>query len=138
MKVERRDDGRERDILTGMVLSKTVLGRIAARWDGDLFASSHANTIATLCVDYYKRHGKAPRRAISALFTDWSEGREEATVQLAETLLTACSGEHAANGQGVNVELLLDRADRYFNKVRLTRLKDQLEASLAAGKINKA
>ncbi len=138
MKIERRDDAREREVLTGMILHDTVLGRIASRWDGHLFASPSANAVATLCVEHYRKYNQAPRKAMRSLFSTWGEGRDEDSVKLAESLLEGLSNDYTAKRKEVNPDLVLDIAGRYFNKVKMTKLKDDLESHLAAGKLKAA
>lgn len=138
MKIERRDDEREREILLAMIVNDTVCGRIASRWDGHLFAAPSANAVAGLFVDYHRKIGKAPRKATRSLFSTWAESKDGDSVALAESLLASLSDEYVSLKRETNPDYVLDVAGAYFNKVKLTRLKDDLESHLEAGNVKKA
>lgn len=135
MKIESYDDRRGNEVLTGMIVSSQVLGKIAARWkDGGLFPSKWANIVGQLCVDYHNRHGKAPRRSVRSLFESWAvKRRDSATVQLVETYLAQLSAAYEQQSR-VNGAHVLDVAQAYFTDVRLGKMLAVVKGHMDAGK----
>lgn len=140
MQVEKRDGTQERRIIIGMIVDRNVLGRIAPIWtEHGLFRSRWTNLVGTWCVEFYRRYKKAPRKAIEALFETWSmENRDEETSKIVNQFLDGLSGEYAALRKESNSELVLDEANEHFNRVKLEKLKEQLENDLEVGKVKRA
>ena len=139
MKIERKDGASERAILIGMIVSKDVLARIAARWNRNLFASKWSNLVASWCVDYYMRHSEAPGKNIVGLFRNWSEKSKDAdSSDLVDKFLASLSGDYEEQSKEINAGYLSDEATKYFTRVRLSRLKDSIEGDLDSGDIEGA
>lgn len=139
MKIQTYENTQERRILLGMMTSTYVLGRIASKWDGQLFVSSISNILGSLCVEHYKKHREAPNRAMETLYERWSEKhRDKDTARNVLDLLSSFSGEYGQQMEGVNPEHLLDLTGVYFNEVKLKKLKDHLESDLQAHDIDRA
>lgn len=141
MKVEKRDGQTERNILTGLIVSKTVLGRIAPRWEKDgLFRSPWANLVGQWCVDYHARYGKPPAKSVEGLFRAWADkGKKDPdTVKLVEKFLGGLSGEYESRRKKLNPEFLADQAADHFTRVKLQRLAEQIQGTLDAGRIEDA
>jgi hypothetical protein len=138
LKVERYESTKERAVLVGMVTDAAVLGRIASRWKGDLFLSPYANAVAGMCVEHFRAHGVPPGRGITSLFASWAEeGRSEDTVALVESFLTGLSDEYERSDPPAAPHVL-DMAGEHFNRVRLIRLREELDAHLQANNLEKA
>ena len=56
MRIETKDANEERTILIGMIVDKTVLGRIVIKWERDMFSSKWANLISAWCKKYYDKY----------------------------------------------------------------------------------
>lgn len=137
MRVEKRDGSRERRILSAMCLHTVVLGRVASRWDSPLFASRWANIVGKWCVDYYRRYEQAPRNAVGGLFETWADkGADEETTTLVGAFLTSLEEECSIQPEEtpMNAEYMIDLAGSYFNRVRLARLAEEVQASLDTGR----
>ncbi len=132
----------ERRILMAMVVHKTALASIAAKWkpDAEMFRSKWANIVGALCVDYFKRYGKAPRRAMEPLFEAWAteRSRDKETVAIVEKFLGGLSSEYEQIKEDLNGPHMVDLAGHHFNRVKLERLRDQIDGNLSLGKVEKA
>lgn len=134
-----RDGRREREILTGMVVNPLVLGRVASKWeDPGLFSSPWANLVGKWCVDFHREHQQPPARGIESLFQTWAEtNQDEKLIRSVEAFLTSISDEYE-HSDGINPEYLLDVAGKYFNKVRLQKIIDEVDSDLQANDLNQA
>lgn len=140
LRVERRDGTGERTVLIGMIVSKSVLGPIAAKWEPGLFPSRAGNLIGSWCVDYYGRYHKAPNRNITSYFDHWAttSDRDPETVALIESLLGSLSDESERMRQELSPEYVVDLASKLFNKHKLGQLQQQIESTLKNGEVDKA
>lgn len=138
MKMHEYKGDKERDILIGMMVNNSVLSRISAKWDHNLFQNRYANIIGGLCVTYYQKYNKAPKKAVISLFSEWAESiNDETTIQLGETFLRSVTDEWNLNGE-LNVEYVADLAGNHFNSIRAQRLSEQIEMELEKGHVDKA
>ena len=139
MKIEKRHGSDERRILTAMIVNQTVLSRVAPKWEkGGLFQSAWGNLVGEWCVDFYDRYEEPPGKSIEGLFEAWAEGGDKETVKLVESFLSSLSDEYDRLNEEVNPEFVLDCANRHFNKVKLSRLRDALEGYIDNGELDKA
>lgn len=123
-----------RRILTGMIVSSTVLSKISSVWDGHLFDSPEPNIIASICVNYWKKYRKPPIESMEPLIRGWAEKhKDDKTVEMVESLLGHISREHEQAKKDVNPDYVLDIAGKYFNQVRFTRLAEGIADDLADG-----
>jgi hypothetical protein len=141
MKIETMEGGPiERKILAAMVMDTQVLGRISSRWDGRMFGSPWANQIGDFCVCHFRKYGVAPERGISTILESWAErrnGSDEDSIRLMERFLSGVFREYTQSGKD-GVDYVLDLAGEYFNKVRLARVAETIQADLQAGELEKA
>src|SRR5690348_1736811 len=108
MKIERRDSNHEKRILAAMVMDKTVLARLSAHWEHNLFKGKWSNLVAGWCVKYYKQYQKAPKRQIESLFERWADKNDdEATHKLVESFLVGLSEDYKAKGKASS-EYIID------------------------------
>lgn len=135
MKTQRRDASDERRVLTGMIFDGTVLARLSAVWDDSgPFRGKWTNLVGGWCVSHFRRYGKPPAEDVEAHFTRWAEkSQDEATVTLVEKFLGTLEVPKT-----VNAEHVVDLAGALFNRVRVERLRDDLDADLDAGEVEKA
>jgi hypothetical protein len=134
MKVEKRDGSTARKILTAMVVDPLVLSRIAGKWEEGRFKSPWENLVGKWCVTYYQKYGKSPNKDIEGIFERWAEKHPDSkTISAVEKLLAALSGEYKKIKNRINSDFVIDLAAEYFNKVKLTQVRDELELALEGG-----
>lgn len=134
MRIEKRDGSIERRILIGMVVSRPVLAKISASWDGKLFSSAWCNLVGKWCVKFFRKYDKPPKKSIAGIFDAWaSDNKDEATIEMVEKFLQSISGEYSALSKEINVDHLLDTANEHFNKVRLKRLSEEIQGDVDEG-----
>jgi KaiC/GvpD/RAD55 family RecA-like ATPase len=140
VKVERRDGRSERHVVIGMVVSRAVLGPIAAKWVREgLFPSRWANIVATWCIEHYSRYKKPPGRDIAIYFESWSNsGRDKDEIGAVEDFLESLSEEYKRLKENVSPDYLLDQATLLFTRTSITRLRDKLEIQLESGEVVEA
>lgn len=134
MQVEKADAGPAKRVLTAMVTSDAVCGRIAARWEpGGLFAGKWENIIGGWCVKYFGKYGTAPGREIESRFAAWAaDAKDPETVELVEKFLGVLSDEYEKRGDE-NTEYLVDLASTYFNRHKMVRLADAIRGDCLDG-----
>lgn len=133
MRIEKLDGRRERKILAAMITDPIVLGRIAAKWEDDLFSAPWSNLVAGWCVDYFRQYKEPPKRAIENLHAAWAEKRRDReTAQLVAKFLESVSDEHERE-EAVNAEHVLDLAGKHFNHVRASKVIDAAQGELDSG-----
>lgn len=140
MQVQKSSGNDERQILIGMITSKEVLGQIAVRWTGKgLFGNVWSNLIAEWCINYYKMYEDAPNKHIESCFHNWlEENQDRETAKLVETYLESLSGEYENLNKTINSKYIIDCSSVYFNKVKIQKLKNDLEACIDLRDVKKA
>lgn len=140
MKVQKVEGSVERRIVIAMVVSDAVLSRIASRWPkGGLCRSKWANEIGNWCVEHHKKYDRAPGKSIQAIYEAWAEqSADQESVKEIDRLLSSLNGEYVKAKKDINPEHVCDLASKHFNTVRLERLRDNLEADLEIGNVEKA
>jgi hypothetical protein len=139
MKIQRKSYDEERAILIGMIVDKTVLGRIYSKWQGPMFRSGHANKIGQWCIDYYKKYQKAPGRHIQSIFESWTTitQNKDATETVSQFLDTL-SRQYRRLRCESNSQYIIDTATKYFNRVKLEHLTETITGDLFQDKVDKA
>ncbi len=136
MKVhEQPNNADERRVLSAMIADAAVLGSVAARWDGEMMPSSDLNRVAGWCVDHFRRYGKPPKRGIVTYLEEWRKSAPRAAAESVEALVAGLSREHVA-GPKVNAARMIDVAGKLFNRVRMTGLRDALDAAVETGRLD--
>lgn len=129
--IKKRYQGEEeRTLLLALIMSDKVLEHVHAQLKGieDPFRSKHANLVAKWCFHHYERFHRAPRRAVQSIFRRFAEtSTNEDLVDSLESLLEGISDEGA---EGFNEGFVLDLASNYLRKVRLERLRDDIDEAL--------
>lgn len=137
MKVESFTADRGRVVLAHMAMSTPVLSRVASHWhekDG-LFASPWENLVAGWCLDFYRQHGKAPRKGLRALYAVWAESsRDRESPKLIERFLAHVADDWDANDR-LSADHVMDIAGNHFSRVRAERLREQIDAALEANRV---
>lgn len=141
MRTEEYDDGAvERRITVGLITDDALLGAVAARWEPRLLPSDYAQLVGGWCVDYFRRHGRAPGRDVEGLFERWAADRpdDKSTVRTVRQFLEALSGEYKRLRTESNTDFLLDLAGGFLNKARVRNLIRELEGDVSAGDVARA
>jgi len=139
VKIQKKSYDEERAILIGMIVDKIVLGRISTKYDKRMFRSPWANRVSFWCVDYWKQYRKAPGPHIQAIFESWAaDSKNKEAIELIELFLNSLSRQYTRLKRESNSEYIIDLAGKYFNKVRLERLSEAIEADVNTGDIEKA
>lgn len=126
-------------ILIGMITNRRVLAGIDPHWTSEqgLFPDPWQNLIGRWCIDYYRKHRKAPRRGITVLYERWLESKPDPNLRKGvERMLEHLNNEHQMGD--VAAEVVLDTAKAFFRKVRLRELADRLQEDLDADNLAKA
>lgn len=138
MKVTKRDGGSERRILTGMIVDKQVLARIATKWEPNLFGSQWGNLIGGWCVDFFNEYEEPPKKEIEGLFEAWANDADEDTIKIVEKFLSGLSDEYEQLSSESNSDYVIDQAAKYFNRIKLKRLSESIKGDVTTGNIDKA
>lgn len=139
MKIHHTENTTERQILTAMIVDPIVCGRIASKWNNNLFRSKWANLVGSWCVQYHNKYGKAPSKHIESQFRTWSgKTKDKDTISLVEKFLAGLSDEYVNLKRESNSQYILDRSGEYFSQVRIERLKDDLENDLTTNDVERA
>ena len=139
MRVTSRTGSRERQVLTGMIVDRTILARIVPKWDGKLFASDWSNIVGKWCVDFFKKFGIAPGKEIEGIFEQWEETcKDKESVALVDGFISSLSKEYELAKENLNRDLILDYAGELFTKVRARRQAEEALELLDNGDVTKA
>lgn len=133
MKSSKYQSDEERTILTAMIVNDRVLTQVHACLKGERkpFRSRWCNLVGGWCVDHVARWGKAPRGTIQTLFGSFAqESKDEDTVALVEKFLSTLSENYKALSKEINEDYVLDMASRFFNRVKMNRLSEQISEEL--------
>lgn len=141
MKIQEGNIGiQEKSILTGMIVHDGVCGQITAKWEkGGLFQSPWANKVASWCIRYYRKYGKAPNDDIVGLYGEWvaKEKPDKATEKLINIFLGLLSGNYAKRKKRLNPNYVLDLAGEHFDEVVIRKFNDEGQEDLDSGDISK-
>lgn len=139
MRIDKKNNNAERQILIGMIVDSIVLSRIKTKWEPGIFKSKWANIVAKWCLSYYQRYDEAPMKHIEGLFESWSaETKDKATVNLIHKFLASLSEEYEGLKHDSNSDYLIDVAARHFNQVKIERLVEAVETDITQGRSGKA
>lgn len=126
-----------------MIVSKKFLSYIHGQKPGpedpQLFKNKWSNLIADWCFKYYHKYNRAPKANIESILEKWArKSKDKDTVSLVEKFLANLSDEYDAQRKKINPSQLADVAMEYFNKIQLSRIKEDIEASLDEGDLKQA
>lgn len=139
MKIEKQDSTAVRQILIGMIVDRTVLGRISSKWTGGMFQNSWANLIGSWCIKYFNKYEKAPMKHIDSIFNNWANSsKDKETIKLVEEFLFSLSEEYKELKRESNSDYILDLAGKHFNQVKLLKLTEQIQDDIDGGEVDKA
>lgn len=138
MRVEQRDSRIEKKIVTALIVSKEVLGKISTIWNNKQgpFNSQWSNIVGNWCISHWLKYGEAPKKDIQSLYEHWGSGPtvDKESAKLLERFLDGLSGDYEALESEINPDYILDQATTHFNKVKLARLREAIENDIEIGK----
>lgn len=139
MKVKRVESKELRSILIGMVTNDQVLGRIASKYDDEMFPSPWANLLGRWCVDHYNKYRKAPGKAVEQCFEKWAKRADDkSTVELVDRFIRSLSRQYDEESHETNVEFVVDTAASYFTQTKLKQLIEKAQDKLDQGRPDEA
>jgi hypothetical protein len=139
MKFQRIEGKEERSILIGMIVSDQFLNWIAGKYEKEMLKSRWSNLVADWCIKHYQKFHKAPQAGIEQVYEKWSQKtKEKEVVDLIGSFLGSLSKSYKSYSKDIAVDTLIDQAADYFNKVKILKLRDELESAIDDGEVSKA
>lgn len=120
MKVRKYQGSDQNEVLTGLIVSSEVLGKVYHKLgkEAQPFRSKGANLICEWCLEYYSKYRKAPQSLIRRIFEKWAEKHEDADgVDLIEQLLEHLDNKYKALSKEINSQWCIDVAAKHFEIV---------------------
>lgn len=129
----------ERLMVTGMIVSETVLRSVSQLWRPELCATDVGRIVGQWCVDYWSRYQKPPGDTIQDIFMreDRQGTLDDASVKLVREFLVSIEDEYD-RGEHFNAEYARDKALEHLKARDLEDLRARVGADLAAGNVLEA
>lgn len=134
MQVEPRDGSVERQVIIACITDTEFLARVVPRVDLEPFRSKDTNLVYSWCRDHFSKYDRAPDRAIKTIFAQWAETNRDRDMHVRISRLLSSLSSEAGEG----IKYTVDVAERYFNEIRLDRLKEELTVRLSRGGVEQA
>lgn len=134
MKLETRDGTAERRVLIQCLTNTHFLARVVGRIGENPFRSQDSNILWEWSEKHYTKYKKAPQKNLEVIFESWEAHPDKK--KGVERLLRSLDSQYQKDNK--DVDFSLDIAEKFFNQVRLERLKDELESSLRRGEVEEA
>jgi hypothetical protein len=132
-KTEKTSSHIERNILTGMIVSDTVLRQLALVYKPAYFTTPFTKTIAGWCLEYLATYDTAPQEHIQDIYESHRRnGLDPTQAQLINHFLTSVSEDYEAQ-KSFNTEYIIDQATAYIRERSVILLKEQLEQHIETG-----
>lgn len=122
----------ERDILQQMIINTDFLLRISKVYEPNCLKMPYTNTLAELCIDYFKEYKKAPGKNIQNLYDDIVRIDPDQK-QLIKTFLISINKEiqNSTQDKLYNTDFHLKSAIQHLTHIRLTRTRDEIDNAIA-------
>lgn len=139
MKIKKlKGGGDARTVLLRVVADTTVCGPVAAKWDGQLFASRPENLIAGWAVKHYKKYNKAPRHNIKGYYDQWAAKEQDEEVQEHVGGFLEALSEELKLKRHISTPVVLDLAADLFDRVKIEKMTEEVKQLAGNGNIAKA
>lgn len=125
-----------RRICTGWIVSTEYIQRALPFWRPELLSTDLARIVCGWCYDYFNKYGSAPGNEIEAIYEDHKATLDPDTAEEVEMLLQSLGEEYSR--AVFNVEYLLDQTRRYFEEQHFLRTKEEVDARVERGEIDRA
>ncbi|MHC4275989.1 MAG: AAA family ATPase [Planctomycetota bacterium] len=135
MEREKVDEFIVRQICTGLIVSDDYIKHIARVYNKDCLESPTARTIASWCLDHYKKYSKAPGRDIEGIYVQKvKDGLPKEKAEWIENILEGLGEEY--DREQFNVDFLLERTIKHFQECQAKVLHNQQRVAMEAGDID--
>lgn len=141
MRVRHYQADLERSILTALIVNDAVLAKVVAGLKDEKrpFESKWSNQIYQWCADFHRRFQRAPRGNLQHLFANYANQEQgDSSIDLIEKYLSGLSEEYQALSDEINIDYMVGCAQEHFNKVRMRRFVEQLEAAMIENDLESA
>jgi hypothetical protein len=123
----------ERAILTGMIVSDSVLRRLSLVYKPGYMTTPFTRTVASWCLGYFQKYDKAPQSHIQDLYEiQRRSGLDPDQAQLIGRFLSSISQEHERETQ-FNAEYVINQAEAYFQERSVILLRDTIDQHIETG-----
>lgn len=129
----------ERKIIIGLITSTEYIKAIRKLIKIEYLESPAAHFLAGMCLDYFDKYNKAPKKEVETLFYSAVKKRiiqKELAEEIEEDILPDLSTEFV--DEGLDIEFLKKETVAYFSERRVTILCNSLEVLIDKGKIEDA
>jgi len=131
------DDFIERNIITGIIVSREYIRRVQPIWDDRLIDSPTIKMIASWCFDYYKQYKRSPRRNIESIVANKiRKGMPKDQSEMVERILQSISDQFVR--RRFNIEYLFDQTVKYFKEQKLRILSEDIQQCVETDDVLKA
>lgn len=137
MIITEKDGTALRNVVVGMIVSRSVLARMAAVWRPGLLGQPWADLVGGWCVDFYRSYKEPPKNRIRGLFQIWAEEAGDAENEKAVAAFLGGLSDWY-DPKSFNAEYVTDLAGRVINRTRLLAVRNRLDAALASNNLEKA
>lgn len=130
---------RERNILTGMIMSDRILREVHVLRRENMFSTKPSEIVADWCFKYFEKYGKAPRQHIQNIYEKarTSQNADDASMGVIQILLESLSDEFA-RAKKINSEYILDQAVAFFKERALKAMISDVQDHLLQGDVIQA
>jgi len=122
----------ERTIIQQMILNTDFLSRISKVFEPNCLKMNYVNTLAEICIDYYKEYKKAPGKNIQTLY-DNIVRIDPDSKELIKTFLISINNEiqNTPEDKLHNTEFYLQEATNHLTHLRHMRFKEDHDNAIA-------
>lgn len=140
MKVQEYVDGSTvRDIIKSMITDKYVLAKLSAIWaiEPKPFEAQWCNQLGRMCISFYEKYGRAPKREILSRIRAWGE-KNQGDPNVISDMEAAISHIGDRFKREGSVDYAVERAVSYFEKVRVLREAERIKEEAESGRVDDA
>lgn len=127
----------EKQIITGMIVSKEYMQSVYPLVDLSYFRNSFTRKIAGWAIEFYECYEEIPFDNIKNIFDSEKQKLKEAETKLISSLLVEISNKYERE-KGLNVPYLTDETEAYFKKRELEITAGNLRVLLEKGDVRGA
>jgi hypothetical protein len=132
MKIRKVDSVADKQILTGLIMSSKFIRDIKHIYKSEYLNSSIAKTVADWCFKYFDQYEEAPQFHIQDLYNSYirENNIDEKEQKFMESLFQQLIDQYSEEGSKINVDYLLDMAEKRFKEKSLKILAEDINANL--------
>jgi len=129
----------ERRIITGLIVSVEFIEKIQRYWNPVFLESIEFRKVASWCLEYYSKYGKAPDEDIENIYMSKVKSGDlsKAEASYIEMVLQDLSDEFG-RGSHFNAEYLYDQTITYFKTQELNNHNERIQDLTNAGDVEEA